>query len=182
LRCSQLFVEHGSPFLLKLDVEGAEWPCVRALRRIRSTCRPRYVVVEASHRIDLALLVRLGYDSFKWVNQMNHIGVWGASSGPFGEFGVDCETGYRWRNASNTSALITALFEDRKPQYQPTTLPASWPTSPQAAAARRRRAVASRRWCHGWADLHARHSTVSSTAWGAAAAKSPTATSMSFDP
>ena len=153
-KCSEIFAQRGIPSLMKLDVEGSEWPCVHALQRLRSSCRPRYLIIEASSQFDLDLLLRLGYDSFKWVRQINHMDVWGASSGPFGEFGWDCQTGYRWRSASNTTALFSTLYPHKRMQGTGTSPPQS-----------DEEAHETRRLCGGWADLHARHRTYASTAW-----------------
>lgn len=172
MRCAELFAQYGHPFLLKLDVEGAEWPCVRALQPMRAACRPRYIIIEENPELDLGLLVRLGYDSFKWIRQMDHAQVWGWSSGPFGEFGRDCQTGYRWRSASDAAALVVALYE-HKPRYRQTVQSARraerLAASGGSSAATTRssspwlsatKASEAREACGGWADLHARHSSV----------------------
>ena len=161
VQCSKVIAEYGAPFLMKLDVEGSEWPCVRALEPLRSSCRPRYLIIEEGPKLDLALLFRLGYDSFKWVRQGGHSGVWGDSSGPFGEFGWDCETGYRWRSAHNVSALVGLLYEG-KPFFRNLldTTRREREAGPPVSEARAREVRAR---CAGWADLHARQR--SARAW-----------------
>ncbi|MFZ5722402.1 MAG: FkbM family methyltransferase [Pseudomonadota bacterium] len=100
-----LLRQHGVPHYLKIDIEGADLQCVRALSGFAA--RPRYLSLEStktSWRALLAefdLLESLGYDRFQVVNQRHHrkrngiyVELSGArfgyafppdSSGPFGE-------------------------------------------------------------------------------------------------
>lgn len=71
---SEILQEHGTPYYLKVDIEGADNLCITALEAIDQ--RPRYVSFETAGpvRFDetllaLASLVRSGYDSFQLVNQ-----------------------------------------------------------------------------------------------------------------
>lgn len=57
LTCATLMERHGIPFLLKIDIEGADLYCLESLRRLKE--RPKYVAVEVNESLDL--LVELGY-------------------------------------------------------------------------------------------------------------------------
>ena len=92
----------GTPHFLKIDIEGADMLCVKALADVPHDERPTYVSIEsevtqasatAENVFDeLAWLWTLGYRSFKYVNQrvlpqQQHAGFQFTeySSGPFGE-------------------------------------------------------------------------------------------------
>lgn len=66
--------EHGVPYFMKVDIEGADRLCLGALREF--TQRPRFVSIEAEivswDRLieDLDTLHALGYDRFKAVQQL----------------------------------------------------------------------------------------------------------------
>jgi FkbM family methyltransferase len=77
---SALLREFGTPYYLKIDVDGHEWICLKDL-----TATPQYVSVEAAHLEYLALLWSKGYRQFKVVNQNDHSARTGfppGSSGP----------------------------------------------------------------------------------------------------
>jgi len=77
---SALLGEFGTPYYVKIDVDGHEWICLKDL-----TATPRYVSVEAAHLEYLALLWSKGYRRFKVVNQNDHNTAHGfppGSSGP----------------------------------------------------------------------------------------------------
>ena len=147
-RCRTLFHTYGVPKLLKVDVEGAEMACIGDLQHFRQ--RPAYVVQEALHprsvhwNQSFAMFELLGYTGFKWVNQRNFQGVWGRSSGPFGEFGIDCEWQWKWRPLRSLRRLVSSLR-----------LKVVSGTSARAS-------------CEVWADLHARHRLMERPygAWG----------------
>ena len=69
--------EHGIPYYLKIDIEGADIDCIRALRGFQD--RPKYVSFECPlDRFEntfegLAELWMMGYRRFKLVNQARHI-------------------------------------------------------------------------------------------------------------
>ena len=89
--CRELFALHGVPQVLKIDVNGNEHFCVESIATLGGR-RPGYVVTEvseASERI-IGTLHGLGYREFKSVPQMPIHGIWGVTSGPVGEFGLDC--------------------------------------------------------------------------------------------
>ncbi|MHB9107474.1 MAG: FkbM family methyltransferase [Armatimonadota bacterium] len=65
----QLLQTYGVPYYLKIDIEGHDIHCLRALR---PPDLPQYVSVE-SHSLDyLCLLRTLGYSGFKCLNQDQH--------------------------------------------------------------------------------------------------------------
>jgi FkbM family methyltransferase len=120
--------EVGVPHYLKVDIEGLDMLCVRALRDVPE--RPDYVSLESSVSVneasaesvfdELAELWALGYRSFKYVNQQHnarrgslprpgrdgHVegGYSSDSSGPFGE-----ETPGRWQAVDKAYARAQAL-------------------------------------------------------------------------
>lgn len=97
--------QHGIPYYLKIDIEGADTMCVRALKEFND--RPKYISVEAGLNsfaetfTELSLLWDLGYREFKIVNQALNTSVKcpfpsregeyidykfdGTCSGPFGD-------------------------------------------------------------------------------------------------
>ena len=104
--------EHGVPYYLKVDIEGDDLVCIRALERFRE--RPDYVSIESDKtsftriQAEVALLAALGYSGFQAVEQSSiggraapaappHEGAYVAwtfppgASGPFGR-----ELGSRW--------------------------------------------------------------------------------------
>ena len=68
-RFGGLLAEHGVPFYLKIDIEGHDTMCLRA---IDPADAPRYVSYEAGEVENLGLLVSLGYDRFKCIDQIDH--------------------------------------------------------------------------------------------------------------
>jgi hypothetical protein len=73
INCVDAMQENGVPHFLKIDIEGADMVCLKALRHFQG--RPDYVSIESDktsyanikHEIDT--LVSLGYDSFQAVEQ-----------------------------------------------------------------------------------------------------------------
>jgi FkbM family methyltransferase len=67
-----ILTRFGTPYFLKVDIEGADLLCVEALR---AGDVPKYVSLESDKtswrriRLELELLARLGYDRFKVVGQ-----------------------------------------------------------------------------------------------------------------
>jgi FkbM family methyltransferase len=101
---AEIMREHGCPWYIKIDIEGADMLCVRQLAQ--ASQRPEYLSIE-SNKVSWAGLVeefdeltRLGYTRFQVVDQKKHpSGMFrtrdGAevdyrfilgSSGPFGEY------------------------------------------------------------------------------------------------
>ncbi|HPU57690.1 MAG TPA: FkbM family methyltransferase, partial [Verrucomicrobiota bacterium] len=69
----KLLREHGVPYYLKIDIEGADMLCVHALESVPN--RPKYVSIESNKTSwrelvsEFDVLERLGYKRFKVVNQ-----------------------------------------------------------------------------------------------------------------
>jgi FkbM family methyltransferase len=67
---ASLLAEYGVPFYLKVDIEGSDGLCVRALDR---DALPRYVSCELTHDEDvLNGLYEAGYRRFKVLNQVTY--------------------------------------------------------------------------------------------------------------
>lgn len=100
VRFVDLLTEYGVPRYLKIDIEGSDMVCVRALHEVAE--RPDYLSIESAVTSprsgsvieavfdELAELWTLGYRVFKFVDQTT-ISTEIGSSGPFGE-----ETPRRW--------------------------------------------------------------------------------------
>jgi FkbM family methyltransferase len=165
--------EHGTPYYLKVDVEGMDLTCVAALRG--RTDLPRFLSVEsvvtsldatpAMARAELALVRDLGYSRFAYVDQATlgrltgtRLEAEGApvtyehaedSSGPFGD-----DLPAAWRPYRAALTVATALngyhwifgnLGRRRP------LPMR-----VVGGAARRLAPKSNTWWGRWFDLHAR--------------------------
>lgn len=132
VRCTRfgnILRQHGIPYYLKIDIEGADLLCLEALGDFAE--RPKYVSIEAGltsfeETFDaLATLRHLGYRSFKIVNQRLNKRVrcpnppregkyvdhrFGAtSSGPFGE-----EAPGRWLTLEETVLEYSRLLALQK--------------------------------------------------------------------
>jgi FkbM family methyltransferase len=109
---AELLRRYGTPYYMKIDVEGADWFC---LNDIAADNPPQYVSVEA-HRLEyLAVLYAKGYRRFKLVNQTTHIGfVWG-SSGPISDAITDWEcletVAYDWLHMALGKAERSSLYD-----------------------------------------------------------------------
>ena len=124
----EILDECGTPYYLKIDIEGSDLLCVEALRERE---RPKYVSVEAALNsfdeifTQLSVLWSLGYRSFKIVNQgLNHKvrcpdppreGCYVDArfdkycSGPFGE-----EAPGKWHSADRILAASRPLVRDQR--------------------------------------------------------------------
>jgi FkbM family methyltransferase len=86
-RFLKVLEEHGCPYYLKIDVEGADMLCVEALKDV--DCRPKYISIESTSTSwsellnEFDTLERLGYTRFKVVDQRTHKG--GAFKDRFGK-------------------------------------------------------------------------------------------------
>lgn len=86
---SNVLREYGMPFYMKIDIEGSDMICVKALRDFPK--RPDYISIESSKisldavRDELDILESLGYDSFQVVQQEG----FHPASGPFGHLLTD---------------------------------------------------------------------------------------------
>ena len=65
--------EHGVPYFMKIDIEGSDWLCIRALSAFEE--RPSYISIESDKTSleniarEIDALVELGYSSFQAVEQ-----------------------------------------------------------------------------------------------------------------
>jgi FkbM family methyltransferase len=173
-RFEDVLAEVGVPYYLKVDIEGFDMLCVRALRQFAA--RPAYVSIESNvssndaplDRIfdELAELWSLGYRGFKYVNQRNHPSIRLPSpplegryvdvqftcdvSGPFGE-----ETPGSWQTVDQALSRAKRIRVDHNlgglgGKYRH--------LLPARAYGKFRQAVLHRPT--GWYDLHARHAPV----------------------
>jgi FkbM family methyltransferase len=85
---AQLLSDYGTPYYIKIDIEGAELPC---LKDIPTSNAPRFVSVEATYLEHLAILYSKGYRRFKIVNQRKHLRFPVGSSGPISDTITDWE-------------------------------------------------------------------------------------------
>lgn len=170
---------YGVPHYMKIDIEGADMACIKALKRLEK--RPDYVSIEsdktslANIKREIEALRALGYDSFQAVEQStiparqvppqpategNYIDYrfQGGSSGLFGsEIGNDWKTGDEVLRQYRFVRVGYYLFGDDGVMNR-------W-TFP---GGRYIRAAARRFWkfitrapaVPGWYDTHARHSSV----------------------
>lgn len=72
-RFERILQEFGIPYYLKVDIEGADLLCVKALRQFDK--KPHFISIESTKESwnamleELALLQELGYQKFKAINQ-----------------------------------------------------------------------------------------------------------------
>jgi len=77
IRFSDIIEKHGCPHYIKIDIEGADMLCVKALKD--AACRPKFISVESNKISWFGLLdefktfEELGYTKFKIVDQRNHV-------------------------------------------------------------------------------------------------------------
>ena len=170
IRFEDLLAEVGVPYYMKVDIEGLDMLCVRALHHVRE--RPTFISIESQVSVadsslsramdELAHLWRLGYRRFQYVNQRNHSsvvlpavpreGIFAAmefselSSGPFGD-----EAPCKWRPLWTTVGHGTLLWL----HHNLAGFGGRWSAQHRTAAYRW---VLSRlfRQSAGWYDLHAR--------------------------
>jgi FkbM family methyltransferase len=156
---SDLLEEHGIPHYLKIDIEGADMPCVRELRNVNQ--RPDYLSIESAvtaPRVgaeaafeELAELWTLGYRLFKFIRQDRHDPRFPPeSSGPFGE-----ETPGLWRPIWPTLARALSL----RLQYEIGGGTGRWTQTWAGLAFRGLRSGVLNRPL-GWYDLHAKLGSV----------------------
>jgi len=95
----QLIDMYGVPYFMKIDIEGADIHCLRALTPATA---PQYVSVEA-HRLEyLMILHGLGYRRFKVVDQTAHNDPWPYPSSTIGH------------GVARVRRLVRRRFVDRK--------------------------------------------------------------------
>ena len=80
VRMKDILAKFGVPYYMKIDVEGVDRICVNSLRYFEE--KPEYLSLELERssfddaRLDLNLLVELGYSSFALVNQQSIPGTY----------------------------------------------------------------------------------------------------------
>jgi FkbM family methyltransferase len=160
----------GTPYYMKVDIEGMDMACIRALHHCRS--KPRYLSIESvvtsgvtsveSGFDELAHLWVLGYRYFKYIDQnqlprldgstLDREGpsmrykYRGDSSGPFGE-----ESPGAWAEIGPTLRRMRALV-----RYQNAIGPGGRHYHTLLSKIGRRLYRVVRRRTHSWYDLHAR--------------------------
>lgn len=75
----QILSTYGIPYYLKIDIEGCDLNCIKALA---PSDLPAYISSEMCNTDALCHLRALGYSRFKLIDQRTHFTL---SSGPFGE-------------------------------------------------------------------------------------------------
>ena len=166
----ELIRVYGTPYYMKVDIEGMDMACVRGLHNCRS--KPRYLSIESAVTSavtsvetgfdELAHLWTLGYRSFKYVDQSELARLDGStldregpsmrykyrsdSSGPFGE-----ESPGTWQSIGPTLWRMRALVV-----YQNSIGPGGRYYDTLASKIGRRLYQILRRRSHSWYDLHAR--------------------------
>jgi FkbM family methyltransferase len=99
--CADLFANDfiqsfGDPFYVKLDVEGQDANCIRDIIQGVQEGKwkaPKYISSEQPDLEVLAAMRAEGYSAEKKTDNK----FWWHSSGPFGEFANDVESGGRWK-------------------------------------------------------------------------------------
>jgi len=102
------------PYMLKLDAEGGEDSCIKALVKYQSNERPRIVTREVGPgRKIMSVMLSLGYTEVKIVKQVvvdydenGKPGGLGITSGPLGDLAQDCLTGYAWRSLADVAKML----------------------------------------------------------------------------
>jgi FkbM family methyltransferase len=151
----EIIEDFGMPYYLKIDIEGMDLLCVKALHYFPD--RPKYLSLETAATsggvadydrgfAELAELWTLGYRSFKYIDQ-----VWfhsqGLGSGPFGE-----ETSGLWLSIKQAHRRMRQLIlyqnmlgnQGKHSHLIPMRL------------AKRARRILKHLPSHSWYDLHAR--------------------------
>jgi FkbM family methyltransferase len=140
-----LVKEYGEPYYVKIDIEGYDHIALSSMKN--SGARPRFVSVENGNMGMVDVLLEMGFNSFKYVQQNNMPGItlpfpplegvyiehtfpFGAS-GPFGE-----ETPGAWKCAGEIRKEIAKVWDPDGHSKNP----------------------AHRDESHGWFDLHAKRS------------------------
>jgi FkbM family methyltransferase len=163
--------KHGIPHYLKIDIEGMDTACLRALRDFRH--KPNYVSIESEKvaptklEDEFALLVELGYTSFKAVQQKRisrqreprpakegrHVG-YRFEEGASGLFGADLPG--PWHDLNRIRQEYQSIFR----LYE---LFGDYGSMKKSLYGRMLRVMLSlwlRRPIPGWYDTHAKHAAV----------------------
>jgi FkbM family methyltransferase len=170
VRFEEVLAEVGVPYYLKVDIEGFDMLCVRALHQFNE--RPTWLSIESNVSVgasrftsvldEVSQLWHLGYRRFQYVNQRRHPEITlprlpregtfvdarftEVSSGPFGD-----ELPGKWRSLGPALACGTALWL----HHNLTGLGGRW-TAWRLASPYRKFGARMLRGSPGWYDLHAR--------------------------
>jgi FkbM family methyltransferase len=113
VRCellSTILQKYGIPFYLKIDIEGNDAICIRALSEIGPGARPRYVSWEATYPggIDqLRELRDLGYTRFKIIRQNDFLPVLGPP------YSFSNRVGYAFWRAVRKALKVAGRYTER---------------------------------------------------------------------
>lgn len=98
--CLDIMNMYGTPYIMKLDVEGAETTCIDAVQSLEN--KPRIVTLERKPDRGLFDKMKLaGFTQFKLVEQGGALDQLGIVSGPLGALALDCKRGYLWHETSD---------------------------------------------------------------------------------
>ena len=100
--CLDIMNLYGTPYIMKLDVEGGEPTCIDAAQSLEN--KPRIVTLERNPwgYPDLFDDMKLaGYTQYKLVEQGGAVKQLGIVSGPLGALALDCKRGYLWHEMSD---------------------------------------------------------------------------------
>jgi FkbM family methyltransferase len=159
---------HGVPHYMKIDIEGADDQCLRALEQVEG--RPQYLSIESDRGTldrmegELRRLLSLGYRSFKVVQQVGisrqreprpaHEGRWTGhqfAEGSSGLFGADLPG--RWLDDDRVIERYRRIVRERQ-LWGEEGLVSRWGIA--GTVIRRISSAALRRPLPGWYDTHAR--------------------------
>lgn len=108
--CGDIFTTFGTPYYLKLDIEGAESGCFQALASYASLQMPPFVSAEITNTDYLDSLYKLGYQGFKLVRQDRLASATGSQTGPWGDNALDCRFGPAWRSYAQARQEMIAIM------------------------------------------------------------------------
>ncbi len=165
---SELLGRHGSPFYMKVDIEGTDLVCVQYLQD--NDEKPDYISLEsdktslAGIENEISALQDLGYDSFMAVQQAKIFRLTdeisdtetyrfeSGSSGPFGPWLAG-----EWVSGETLLEIYRGVFEQYRRFGDDTVWAKTLPLRVARALFLRLTGIA----LPGWYDTHARHSSVS---------------------
>jgi len=110
--CDKLIKKHGTPEYMKIDIEGMDTVCLKALLKLPLQSRPRYVSVENVADASIEVMVKLGYRKFKVVNQarieasyISNLALRG-NSGPWGDDAIDHFKKNQWHTLEQLKKIL----------------------------------------------------------------------------
>lgn len=161
---ADLLDAHGAPHYLKIDIEGNDWLCVKALTPER---RPHYVSIEMSHSDGMEhieLLADAGYRRFKCIRQNDFRPMTPGNVGAYGFVRRLAATSYKLnqlykkhKSRAVSEGDWTFAFGSSGPFGE--TLPGPWLTRAQLEGVYKNLRAAHARTGHRgvseWFDFHA---------------------------